>query len=82
MSGSTLLQLQQQLICLLCTPVLSQLPRAHAAAPAAGNVCVFKGKWMYEVQLHTRGIMQLGWTTLGARFTSEEGVGDSRDSYA
>eukprot|EP00887_Chlorella_sp_A99_P000718 scaffold5.g718.t1 len=47
-----------------------------------GNVCVFKGRWMYEVQLGSRGIMQLGWTTLGARFTSEEGIGDSRDSYA
>lgn len=28
------------------------------------------------------GIMQLGWTALSARFTSEEGVGDSKDSFA
>ncbi|KAL4860036.1 E3 ubiquitin-protein ligase RNF123 [Chlorella vulgaris] len=46
------------------------------------SVCVFKGRWMYEVQLGSSGIMQLGWTTLQARFNSEEGVGDNQDSYA
>jgi hypothetical protein len=37
---------------------------------------------MYEVVVETQGIMQLGWTTLQCRFTNEEGVGDSPDSYA
>lgn len=46
------------------------------------NVCVFKGKWMYEVLLGTAGIQQIGWATLDCPFTNEEGVGDSNDSYA
>ena len=43
---------------------------------------VTSGKWMFEVQLNTSGVMQIGWTTLLTIFTSEDGVGDSRDSYA
>jgi len=46
------------------------------------NVCVCKGKWMYEVLLGSKGIMQLGWATFKCRFTNEEGVGDTADSYA
>ncbi|PRP88001.1 hypothetical protein PROFUN_04429 [Planoprotostelium fungivorum] len=46
------------------------------------NVCVFKGKWMYEVTLGTAGIQQIGWATIECPFTNEEGVGDSADSYA
>eukprot|EP00276_Gloeochaete_wittrockiana_P003553 CAMPEP_0184658454 /NCGR_PEP_ID=MMETSP0308-20130426/25442_1 /TAXON_ID=38269 /ORGANISM="Gloeochaete witrockiana, Strain SAG 46.84" /LENGTH=1254 /DNA_ID=CAMNT_0027097437 /DNA_START=197 /DNA_END=3961 /DNA_ORIENTATION=+ len=46
------------------------------------NVCVFKGKWMYEVVLGTSGIQQLGFCTLSCPFTNEEGVGDSQDSFA
>ncbi|XP_065673661.1 E3 ubiquitin-protein ligase RNF123 isoform X2 [Hydra vulgaris] len=46
------------------------------------NVCVFKGKWMYEVLLGSKGIMQLGWATIRCRFTNQEGVGDTSDSYA
>ncbi|XP_057296522.1 E3 ubiquitin-protein ligase RNF123-like [Hydractinia symbiolongicarpus] len=46
------------------------------------NTCVCKGKWMYEVLLGSKGIMQLGWATIRCRFTNEEGVGDTADSYA
>lgn len=46
------------------------------------NVCVWKGKWMYEITLMTAGIQQLGWCLLDCPFTTEEGVGDSEDSYA
>lgn len=46
------------------------------------NVCVHKGKWMYEVTLGTAGIQQLGWAPIDCPFTNEEGVGDSPDSYA
>jgi hypothetical protein len=46
------------------------------------NVCVFRGKWMYEVLLHTAGIQQLGWASLNCPFTQEAGVGDAPDSYA
>ncbi|KAL0278673.1 UNVERIFIED_CONTAM: hypothetical protein PYX00_000425 [Menopon gallinae] len=46
------------------------------------NTCVFQGKWQYEVQLGTKGVMQIGWATRGCRFSQETGVGDTVDSYA
>ncbi|XP_058006345.1 E3 ubiquitin-protein ligase RKP-like [Hevea brasiliensis] len=46
------------------------------------NVCVWKGKWMYEVILETSGVQQLGWATLSCPFTDHKGVGDADDSYA
>ncbi|RWS27430.1 E3 ubiquitin-protein ligase RNF123-like protein [Leptotrombidium deliense] len=46
------------------------------------NVGVFKGKWMYEVMLGTKGVMQVGWATNRCRFSQEKGVGDTPDSYA
>lgn len=46
------------------------------------NLCVCKGRWMYEILLGSKGIMQLGWATLQCRFTNEEGVGDTNDSFA
>ncbi|KAJ4966187.1 hypothetical protein NE237_018036 [Protea cynaroides] len=49
---------------------------------ARANVCVWKGKWMYEVILETSGIQQLGWATLSCPFTEHKGVGDAEDSYA
>ena len=32
---------------------------------------VLKGKWMYEILLGSKGIMQLGWATLQCKFTNE-----------
>eukprot|EP01117_Protostelium_nocturnum_P008236 TRINITY_DN2939_c0_g2_i1.p1 TRINITY_DN2939_c0_g2~~TRINITY_DN2939_c0_g2_i1.p1 ORF type:complete len:1088 (-),score=416.38 TRINITY_DN2939_c0_g2_i1:26-3289(-) len=46
------------------------------------SVCVYSGKWMYEVTLGTAGIQQIGWATIDCPFTNEEGVGDSVDSFA
>lgn len=46
------------------------------------NVCVWKGKWMYEVTLETSGVQQLGWATISCPFTDRKGVGDAEDSYA
>ncbi|KAF2284177.1 hypothetical protein GH714_019794 [Hevea brasiliensis] len=46
------------------------------------NVCVWEGKWMYEVILETSGVQQLGWATLSCPFTDHKGVGDADDSYA
>ncbi|CAF1232898.1 unnamed protein product [Didymodactylos carnosus] len=46
------------------------------------DVCVYKGKWQYEVMLETRGIMQLGWCTYNCRFSQEIGVGDTWTSYS
>ncbi|KAK3886649.1 hypothetical protein Pcinc_009204 [Petrolisthes cinctipes] len=46
------------------------------------NVCVFKGKWQYEIMLGTKGVMQVGWATMNCKFSEEKGVGDTPDSYA
>ena len=48
------------------------------------NTALTKGKWMYEALLLSRGIMQLGWTTPSsfANFTTQEGVGDTENSFA
>ena len=40
------------------------------------------GSWAFEVQIHTSGIMQIGWVTDHTQYTFEDGVGDSKDSYA
>ncbi|KAK6174817.1 hypothetical protein SNE40_013392 [Patella caerulea] len=46
------------------------------------NCGVYKGKWIYELWLGSKGVMQLGWCTLNCKFSLEEGVGDTADSYA
>ncbi|XP_055999540.1 E3 ubiquitin-protein ligase RNF123-like isoform X2 [Ostrea edulis] len=46
------------------------------------NCCVYRGKWMYEVMLWSKGVMQLGWCTIKCKFSFEEGVGDTQDSYS
>jgi Kip1 ubiquitination-promoting complex protein 1 len=33
------------------------------------------GKWQYEVQLGSTGIMQIGWATIDCKFSQESGVG-------
>lgn len=40
------------------------------------NTGVFKGKWMYEIQLGSKGVMQIGWATHGCKFNQECGVGE------
>lgn len=45
------------------------------------NCCVYKGKWMYEVQLRTKGIMQIGWCSAKCNFTEDTGIGDTPNSY-
>ena len=37
---------------------------------------------MYEVLLGTSGLMQVGWCLASCKFNREEGVGDTKDSYA
>src|SRR4051812_45911397 len=34
-----------------------------------------QGKWQYEVQLSSRGVMQLGWATANTKFSQDRGVG-------
>ncbi|GAB0094919.1 E3 ubiquitin-protein ligase RNF123 [Sergentomyia squamirostris] len=57
--------------------VMSQSPFATLKA----NCCVFKGKWMYEVQLRSKGVMQIGWCSAKCKFTTDTGVGDTKFSY-
>lgn len=40
------------------------------------NAGVYKGKWIYEVQLGSKGVMQLGWSTADCKFNQESGVGE------
>eukprot|EP00053_Salpingoeca_punica_P019404 m.196096 g.196096 ORF g.196096 m.196096 type:complete len:1198 (-) comp17645_c1_seq2:205-3798(-) len=46
------------------------------------NTCVATGKWMYEAQMGTAGLQQIGWAMSNCVFSDENGVGDSPDSYA
>ncbi|GLH11947.1 E3 ubiquitin-protein ligase [Gryllus bimaculatus] len=46
------------------------------------NACLFKGKWQYELQLGSKGVMQVGWATNFCKFSQEIGVGDTANSYA
>ncbi|XP_045505576.1 E3 ubiquitin-protein ligase RNF123-like [Colias croceus] len=50
-------------------------------ATIKATACVFAGKWMYEVQLGTKGIMQIGWCTAACTFSMDTGVGDTANSY-
>lgn len=45
------------------------------------NTSVYKGKWIYELQLGTRGVMQLGWCTIHCKFNEESGVGTSKTTF-
>jgi Kip1 ubiquitination-promoting complex protein 1 len=45
------------------------------------NCCVFAGKFMYEVQLKSKGVMQIGFCSAQCRFTQDTGVGDTKHSY-
>ena len=39
------------------------------------------GKWMFEAIVSTPGIMQVGWTVPGCRWTDTDGVGDYFNSF-
>ncbi|CAH2986688.1 unnamed protein product [Chilo suppressalis] len=51
-------------------------------ATIRATACAFASKWMYEVQLGTKGIMQIGWCTASCVFSMDTGVGDTAHSYA
>jgi hypothetical protein len=46
------------------------------------NNCVFKGKWVYEVELVSNKLCQIGWCQLYTTFNTHNGVGDDKTSYA
>lgn len=45
------------------------------------NCCIFAGKFMYEIQLKSKGVMQIGFCSAKCRFTQDTGVGDTKHSY-
>ncbi|XP_065723172.2 E3 ubiquitin-protein ligase RNF123 [Drosophila suzukii] len=45
------------------------------------NCCVYGGRWMYEIHLHTKGVMQIGWASNSCQFNENSGVGDTKSSY-
>lgn len=83
-SGPHIVGLEEFSICgdirIVNPPLLVESLAMFSSARA--NVCVWKGKWMYEVTLETSGVQQLGWATLSCPFTDHKGVGDADDSYA
>lgn len=42
------------------------------------NACIFSGKCMYEVQLKSKGVMQIGFCSSQCKFTQDTGVGDTK----
>lgn len=46
------------------------------------TTCVSKGKWAYECQVLTSGLMQIGFCQFHTKFERERGVGDDETSYA
>lgn len=45
------------------------------------NATVFAGRFQYEVQLKSKGVMQIGFCSAQCRFTQDTGVGDTKNSY-
>ncbi|KAF7990939.1 hypothetical protein HCN44_000744 [Aphidius gifuensis] len=46
------------------------------------NTGLYSGKWLYELQLGSKGVMQIGWGTSQCKFSQESGVGDTPNSYS
>ena len=59
---------------------LSLLSQSAFSTLKANATC-FAGKFMYEVQLKSKGVMQIGYCSSQCRFTQDTGVGDTKHSY-
>lgn len=57
------------------------LTSQSAFSTLKANATVFAGKFMYEVQLKSKGVMQIGYCSSQCRFTQDTGVGDTKNSY-
>ena len=51
-------------------------------ASIRGTNGVTSGRWCFEVQIITNGLLQLGWCQLTTAFTNSNGVGDDQTSYS
>lgn len=45
------------------------------------NSCLIAGRYMYEIQLKSKGVMQIGFCSSKCKFTQDTGVGDTKYSY-
>ncbi|XP_043264332.1 E3 ubiquitin-protein ligase RNF123-like [Colletes gigas] len=68
-------------LCIISPDRLSINSKSNFSTMRA-NVAVYKGKWIYELQLGSKGVMQVGWSTVKCEFNQESGVGDTVNSYA
>ncbi|XP_076244772.1 E3 ubiquitin-protein ligase RNF123 [Calliopsis andreniformis] len=68
-------------LCMISPDRLSINSKSNFSTMRA-NTAVYKGKWMYELQLGSKGVMQVGWSTIDCVFNQERGVGDTVNSYA
>lgn len=61
-------------LCIISPDRLSINSRSNFSTMRA-NTAVYKGKWMYELQLGSKGVMQVGWSTINCVFNQKSGVG-------
>lgn len=54
---------------------------SSAFSTLKANACVIKSKYMYEVQLKSKGVMQIGFCSASCQFTQDTGIGDTRYSF-
>lgn len=54
---------------------------SSAFSTLKANACIISSKYMYEVQLKSKGVMQIGFCSAKCQFSSDSGVGDTRYSY-
>lgn len=57
--------------------ILSQ----SAFSTLKANACIIAGCYQYEVQLKSKGVMQIGGCSSTCKFTQDTGVGDTKYSY-
>lgn len=60
----------------------TKLSKVNHSQPKINSFISVSGKWMYEVQIGTSGLMQIGWCTSTCKFNRDEGAGDTKHSYA
>lgn len=55
-----------------------KISSASRFSTIAASCAVFSGKWMYEVHLSSKGIMQIGWCSNLCQFTLDRGCGKKK----
>lgn len=54
---------------------------SSAFSTLKANACIIGSKYMYEVQLKSKGVMQIGFCSSSCTFSQDSGIGDTRFSY-